>query len=255
MSYTDVFDHADELEHDRLELLGRTFDEGTFRRLAALRPRPGRRCLDVGAGTGGVARWLSDVCGNVVATDVEIGSLHRRPHPGVRVQRHDVTRDEFPAGSFDLIHARWVLMHLADRQQILRRMARWLAPGGWLLIQDATDFAMHSSADPVYRRMAGAINRVCRADIGMDFEWARRFPEPLADVGLDRLGMDVDVSVVGAGRPMTQFLLQSVRRMEKLLLASGLSDADLADWRDAIVADGFFDLGLTNIAAWGQLPA
>jgi SAM-dependent methyltransferase len=255
MSYTEVFDHADELEHERLELLGETLDKGTFRRLTALHPRPGWRCLDIGAGTGGVARWLSDACGDVVATDVEIGSLRRRPHPGVDVLRHDVTSDEFPEGSFDLIHARWVLMHLADRQQILQRMTRWLAPGGWLLIQDATDFAMHSSANLVYRRMASAISRVCRDNIGMDFAWARRFPEPLAGVGLDRLGVDVEVSVVGGDSPMTQFLLRSVHRMHKLLSASGLTDRELADWRKTITANGFFDLGLTNIAAWGRRPA
>jgi len=255
MSYTEVFDHADEFEHERLELLGQTFDERTFRRLAALHPRPGWRCLDIGAGTGGVARWLSDTCGNVVATDVDIDSLRRRPYPGVQVLCHDVTRDEFPVGSFDLIHARWVLMHLADRHKILNRLTRWLAPDGWLLVQDATDFAMHSSTNPVYRRVANLISQVCREDIGMDFAWARRFPEPLARVGLDRLGLDVQVSIVSDDSPMTQFLLQSVRRMDKLLRDSGLTDADLAEWRKTITADGFFDLGLTNIATWGHRPA
>jgi len=63
--------------------------------------------------------------------------------------------------------------------QFITRM-RWLAPGGWLLLEDATDFAMHSSPDPSYRRMSAAINRVCPEDIGMDFDWARSFPHHLA---------------------------------------------------------------------------
>jgi len=254
VSYTDVFDHADQRERERLQLLGQTFDEGTFRRIGALGLRPGWRCLDIGAGTGSVARWLADAGGDVVATDVEIGNLRRRPHRGVQVLRHDVTQDEFQEFSFDLIHARWVFMHLTDRQQVLRRVARWLAPGGWLLLEDATDFAMHSSPNPVYRSMAGAISRVCREDIGMDFDWARRFPEPLADVGLEQLGVEVEVSLVDSDSPMTGFLLSSVRRMEKLLLASGRIDAELAEWRETISRTGFRDLGLTNIAAWGHRP-
>lgn len=143
-------------------------------------------------------------------------------------------------------------MHLADRQQILRRVVRWLAPGGWLLVEDGTDFAMHPSPNPVYRSMGKAISRVCREDIGMDFDWARRFPEPLAGVGLEQLGMDAEVSAVSADSPMAGFLLYSMRRMEKLLLTSGRTDAELAAWRQTITGDRFYDLGLTNIAAWGR---
>lgn len=245
---------ADELEQERLDFLGQTFDEGTFGWLGAFHPRPGWRCLDIGSGTGGVARWLSDACGNVVATDLDTDHLLRRPYPGVRVLRHDVTREEFPEGSFELIHARWVFMHLADRQQILRRAVRWLAPGGWLLLQDGSDFAEHSTLNPRYDAMWSAINQIALDNIGTDLDWARSFPAPLARAGLERLGVDVEVSIVGTDRPMTGFLLHVLRRLEKLLLASGHTEADLAAWREMVTHDGFHDLGMANVAAWGRRP-
>ena len=52
-----------------------------------------------------------------------------------------MTRDEFPESSFELVHVRAVLMHIADRMATLRRMVSWLAPGGWLLVEEA-DFGM-----------------------------------------------------------------------------------------------------------------
>src|SRR5262249_58911214 len=55
--------------------------------------------------------------------------------------RHDVTIDEFPANSFDLVHVRAVLMHIAGRMAVLRRVVPWLAPGGWLLAEDC-DFGL-----------------------------------------------------------------------------------------------------------------
>lgn len=54
--------------------------------------------------------------------------------------RHDVRTDDFPEGSFDLVHVRAVLMHIPGRMATLRRMASWLAPGGWLVAQEA-DFS------------------------------------------------------------------------------------------------------------------
>ena len=41
------------------------------------------------------------------------------------------------AGTFDLVHARLVLVHVPDRAPALATMAAALRPGGWLLVEDA----------------------------------------------------------------------------------------------------------------------
>ena len=43
----------------RLHLLEARYDPRTFRRLSMFGPLAGARCLEVGAGTGSVARWLA----------------------------------------------------------------------------------------------------------------------------------------------------------------------------------------------------
>jgi trans-aconitate methyltransferase len=64
--------------------------------------------------------------------------------PNLTALGHDVRTDGFPEGSFDLVHARAVLMHIGQRMATLRRMVSWLAPGGWLLVEDG-DFGLWSS--------------------------------------------------------------------------------------------------------------
>jgi trans-aconitate methyltransferase len=64
--------------------------------------------------------------------------------------RHDVTTGEFPESSFDLVHVRAVFMHITGRMAALRRMVSWLAPGGWLLVEEP-DFGMWlGDFDPIW---------------------------------------------------------------------------------------------------------
>jgi SAM-dependent methyltransferase len=48
----------------------------------------------------------------------------------LEIRRHDVIHDPPPAETFDLVHARLVLVHLTDRAAALRVMIDALRPGG-----------------------------------------------------------------------------------------------------------------------------
>lgn len=53
--------------------------------------------------------------GRVLATDIDVSWAGTAATGGVEVLRHDVARDEPPAGPFDLVHARLVLVHVTGR--------------------------------------------------------------------------------------------------------------------------------------------
>jgi SAM-dependent methyltransferase len=256
MTYTTVFDHAAVNEGDRLAVLGDAINEGTFRRLAKLGLPADARCLDIGSGTGPVAARLRELCpeGSVVATDLDVRHLEREL-PGVQVLRHDVTTDQFRSGAFDIIVARWVFAHLPNPGAVLARVADWLAPGGCLLIEDPSDFAMRCSPDPAYRRVSRAVRETLGELAGTDLDWARTFPRPLAEAGLERVGLDADLTIVGPGTPMARFMAASTARIEDPLLAAGRATrAELEQWYAELDSDDYFDLGLVNIAAWGMAP-
>jgi ubiquinone/menaquinone biosynthesis C-methylase UbiE len=124
----------------RFDALAELFAPWTFRHIEDLGIGEGWRCWEVGAGGPSVPRWLADRVGGegrVLATDIDVSWARQAAGPVVEIRRHDVARDEPPAETFDLVHARLVLVHLVDREKALRSMIEALRPGGTLLIEDA----------------------------------------------------------------------------------------------------------------------
>jgi len=125
----------------RMDVLARLFDAPTQRALERVGVGAGWHCLEVGGGGGSVARWLAarvGASGRVLCTDINtrIIESHRGGTPNLEVKVHDIARDPLPAASFDLIHARLVLIHVVERERALERMVEALKPGGWLVIED-----------------------------------------------------------------------------------------------------------------------
>jgi SAM-dependent methyltransferase len=99
---------------------------------------PGARVLDVGSGTGRpVAETLVRAGFEVTGIDVSgtMVALAREQVPGARFERCDVREFEPPAGGFDAVCAFFplLMMSRSDASGALRRMADWLAPGGFLV--------------------------------------------------------------------------------------------------------------------------
>ncbi len=128
------------------------------------------RCLEVGAGTGTVARWLLEEAGvaEVVALDRDTRALAAWELPGLRVLSADVTDEDLDPGRFDLVHARFVLMHLPGRRGLVHRLAGWLRPGGLLVLGDAVELPDTLDRSSAYRRTMDAMWAALWATIGTD---------------------------------------------------------------------------------------
>jgi ubiquinone/menaquinone biosynthesis C-methylase UbiE len=114
-------------------------DAVTWRRLRAAGLQLGWRCLEAGAGRGSVARWLGAEVGphgQVVAVDIDTRFLRDLDSQTIEVAEADVVTDPLPAGPFDLVHARLLLMHLAARDQVVARLVDVLGSGGVLLLEE-----------------------------------------------------------------------------------------------------------------------
>ena len=57
-------------------------------------------------------------------------SATRRPMPSVELVQADAAASELPAGGFDLVHERALLLNLTDPAPVVAEMVRLARPGG-----------------------------------------------------------------------------------------------------------------------------
>ncbi|MFI9244817.1 class I SAM-dependent methyltransferase [Streptomyces sp. NPDC053086] len=251
----DLFAPEHPREAERIDAAALVFDPVTTRRLRALGAGPGSRCLEVGAGTGTVARWLLDEAGvdEVVALDRDTARLNALAGPRLRVITADLTDEALRPGGFDLIHARFVLMHLPQRRRIVTRLAKWLNPGGWLVLGDALEVPDPTDSTSAYRRTMDAMWQALRSTIGTDISSVPAYPHFLREEGL----RDVAAELVGpplvAGSPLALFWAETWRRMRPALEETGLVDAVVIDEALAYLASPrLAELGPGMAMAWGR---
>lgn len=259
-----ALDNAWEKARERLAGLAAWYDPGTIRHLEALGVAPGWRCLEVGAGGGSMAAWLSErvgPTGHVLATDIDTRFLELLDRPNLTVLRHDIVREALPEGEFDLVLARFVLEHLPERAQVLPRLVAALRPGGWLLVEDI-DFAayvpgsgMTDAEEALFHRCAAAGIQLVAAR-GGDSNYGRRLYGALPGVGLVDVAAEGRLAAAQGGSAASRFWRLTVEQLREGLLAAGLIAAEELARYEALLDDPAVTYLLPMaVAAWGQRPA
>jgi 2-polyprenyl-3-methyl-5-hydroxy-6-metoxy-1,4-benzoquinol methylase len=145
---TYLLDNLDPETGGRFAGLEACFDETTFRHLNALGVGAGWRCWEIGAGGGSVARWMAEQVrghGSVLATDLNLDWISAERPAEIELRQHDLASDEIPSSAYELIHARLVLGHLSQRDELIPRLVSALVPGGWLVLEEfSSSFRMQS---------------------------------------------------------------------------------------------------------------
>jgi demethylmenaquinone methyltransferase/2-methoxy-6-polyprenyl-1,4-benzoquinol methylase len=125
---------------DRLLALG----SGPWYRNQALRRaglKPGMRIVDVGVGTGLMAREAATLVGDpalVVGVDPSAGMMACANLPGVRLVEGVAEVIPFPDASFDFLSMGYALRHIGDLSAAFREFHRVLKPGGRLCLLEIT---------------------------------------------------------------------------------------------------------------------
>ncbi|HYB15948.1 MAG TPA: methyltransferase domain-containing protein [Streptosporangiaceae bacterium] len=108
-------------------------------------PEPADACVDLGAGTGFVTTALAPMVSSVLAVDISAAMARslaelaaREGLQNVSTEVSDLRQFRLPPASVDLVVSSYALHHLADadKRALVVRAARWLRPGGRLVIAD-----------------------------------------------------------------------------------------------------------------------
>lgn len=186
---TDQFLENAETYHSRY--FGNGFGKGNFRNSVVARAldiaRVDReaplRVLDIGSGSGNTVFAAAELLPNSVifANDISPRLLQilvrfqeRVPALEGRIHAYcfDLHKDFFVDESFDLVHGNAILHHLLDPEAALRNVARWVRPGGKILLAEPMEAGGHmlaavyltllseleEEADP---RIAGLFKALC----------------------------------------------------------------------------------------------
>ena len=121
---------SDELRPQTAELLGH------------IGLRPGQSAIDFGCGPSGILELLSAAVapgGRVVGLDADPAHTAMASKyaselalANVEVVTADARRTGLPPGSFDLVHARTLLVTIPEPEEVLAEMVRLAKPGGWV---------------------------------------------------------------------------------------------------------------------------
>ncbi|MER5795671.1 methyltransferase domain-containing protein [Streptomyces sp. NPDC001980] len=258
-------------EGRRIDVGALAYDDITMARLRALGAGPGWRCLDVGAGTGTIARRLLDEAGveSVLAVDRDVRFLAERP--GLDVLEADITADITTAdittadltaagsaapdvvpGRFRLVHARFVLMHLPEHERLITTLAELVAPGGVLVLGDAVDLTSDRTPDTPYTTVMRAMWQGLRATIGTDVSWVPSYPQLLRGAGLGSVAAEIHVPPLLAGSPVSRFWADTWKRSRAAMLATGLVDDAAVDAAIRYLAsEECAALSAGMLTAWG----
>ncbi|MBV8888302.1 MAG: methyltransferase domain-containing protein [Alphaproteobacteria bacterium] len=137
-------------------------DENALRMIiAASRPGPEDRVLDVACGGGIVVCALAPLVRDATGIDMTPAMLDRartlaagKGLANVAWRQGDVAELPFDNASFTIVVTRFSVHHFPEPARVLREMARVCAPGGRIVVIDT-----HASADPA---RAAAFNRLER---------------------------------------------------------------------------------------------
>jgi SAM-dependent methyltransferase len=73
--------------------------------------------------------------------------------------RENVVDADFSSGTFDLVHTRWTLMHIPERERVLQTFADCLAPGGTLFLEEPDSISVRTLDRTGFKRCRCACSR------------------------------------------------------------------------------------------------
>jgi ubiquinone/menaquinone biosynthesis C-methylase UbiE len=226
--------------------------------------------IDIGCGPLGILDLLTeytDPGSEVIGLDrdpnmLEFGHelMAERGLDSVRLIQGDARNTGMPASSFDLAHARLLLINLPEPEGVVAEMVNLIRPGGWVALEEVDWISW--VCDPIHPAWTRLLE--INADIwrkrGMDVNIGRRLPRLLVEAGLANVQCKTHVPVFQSDHEYQYLLLtfSAINRSE--LIQSGyVTDAEYTDLTESLRAhlsqpETFVTWSLF-CQAWGRKPA
>jgi SAM-dependent methyltransferase len=248
---------SDELRSQSAELLDR------------IGLRPGQSAIDLGCGPSGILNLLSSAVslgGRVVGLDADpahtamasqyVGELGLS---NVEVVTADARHTGLPPDSFDLVHARTLLVTIPDPAEVVAEMVRLAKPGGWVASQEPDlEHALCYPPLPAWDQLC-QIFALSHERLGADLHIGRRLTELFRQAGLEDIGFTVYAPTFQVGHSRRTLLPDLVRSLRPAIVDLDLCHEEELTELDRAVRAHLADPRTLNLphllfVAWGRKP-
>ncbi|MGH8929416.1 MAG: methyltransferase domain-containing protein [Egibacteraceae bacterium] len=229
----------------------------------------GWHALDVGCGPLGVLDLLHERVGpggEVVGLDREARmlemarrSIAERDLRTVRLVEAEAQASGLPAASFDLAHARLVLVNVSYPPQVVAEMVRLVRPGGWVALQEVDWISWTCEPPhPAWDQLIAVLTSAWR-EAGLDVFIGRRLAGMLSAAGLVDVQAKPHAYLWRPGDLYQTLLITFVGiARERILAAGALAEADLdrilAELSAHLAHPGTSVVYALFFQAWGRKP-
>jgi len=230
---------------------------------------PGQHAIDLGCGPRGILDLLCERVapgGRVTGLDADPNHVAmarqytaQRGLASVQIVAADARHTGLPPGSFDLVHARTLLVTVPGPAEVLAEMVRLAKPGGWVAcLEPDVECAVCYPAHPAYTRM-WELFRAAFSRNGADLLIGRRLAELYRHAGLQEIGIEARARVCQPGDTRRMIGPDLVRSLHPAIVSLGLASQEELDALDRAVR-GHLDDSRTlvmphlSFLAWGRKP-
>jgi hypothetical protein len=132
-------------------------------------------------------------------------------------------------------------------------MVTWLAPGGWVVLEEP-DFGMWTGdADPVW---AAAPPSAQAAFPSLALAQGRSLLRQVHQLGLEDVGADAEIDIIQAGTDLAEFYQLSQAALAGPTVQAGVISLERATALvDRPGDDDFLACGFVHIGVWGRRPS
>jgi ubiquinone/menaquinone biosynthesis C-methylase UbiE len=255
-------------EAERLGVQARVWEPDVERLLDEIGVQPGWSCLDLACGAVGILGPLSRRVGphgRVLGIDKDPRLLaaarayvEEQGLTNVEVREGDAFDTGLPRGSFDLVHARFIMV-FGRGSDLLREMLALTKPGGVMASQETDQNSWcYFPPRPVWPRLKQTIEAAF-IQIGGDANIGQQTYAMFRRAGLEQVRVRAAVAALQNSHPYMRMPILGAAGMRKVVVGAGLmSEAELDEaiaGMEQVIADPeTYEISFTVTQVWGRTP-
>lgn len=231
--------------------------------------RPGDSAIDVGCGPRGIIELLCERVspgGRVVGLDADPAHVAMasefvasRGLVDVQIVCADARHTGLHPESFDLVHARALLVNIPEPHEVVEEMVRLTRPGGFVAgLEPDNEIAICYPPHPAVERLC-ELFLVALSRTGADVRIGRRVAHLYREAGLEGVMVEARADVYPPGHSRRTFRADLVRGVRPQILELGLANERELDELDTAAREHLGDpetLVLPHLVflTWGRKP-